>query len=61
MLINKTQRIAFITSPQLGDALITMVTAHNLCRNNYAVTIFSDYLYELRVFFPTKKSFLEKN
>lgn len=46
-----TGKIAFITSPQLGDALISMVTVNNLRRNNFAVTIFSDYIYALREWF----------
>ncbi len=46
-----TGKIAFITSPQLGDALISMVTVNNLRRNNFSVTIFSDYIYALREWF----------
>ncbi len=54
MTINLTsvKTIAFIMSPRLGDSLLAMVVVHNLRRNNYAVTVFSNYLYALRAWFP---------
>jgi hypothetical protein len=46
------QKIAFVMSPRLGDALISMVTVHNLQRNHFQVTVWSDHLYDLRAWFP---------
>ncbi len=46
------QSLAFISSPQLGDSLIGMVTVHNLRRNGYRVTVFGNFLHALKAWFP---------
>jgi len=44
--------IAFVMSPRLGDALISMVIVHNLRRNGYTVTVFNNHLAALKNWFP---------
>lgn len=44
--------IAFVMSPRLGDALISMVIVHNLRRNGYTVTVFNNHLTALKNWFP---------
>ena len=55
--LHKDKKIAFICSPRLGDSLIAMVVVNNLVLNEYQVDVFSDYLYELRSWFPWAKIF----
>ena len=50
--LSSVKNIAFVMSPRLGDSLLAMVVVHNLQRNNYAVTVFSNHLYALRQWFP---------
>lgn len=50
--LSKNQNIAFIMSPRLGDSLISMVTVNNLIRNGYTVTVFGDYINQLKDWFP---------
>lgn len=50
--LSQVKNIAFVMPPRLGDSLLAMVVVHNLRRNNYAVTVFSDHLYALRAWFP---------
>lgn len=52
LAIDKKQKIAFISSPFLGDSLISMVVIKNLYNNGYDVEVFSDYIFELRRWFP---------
>lgn len=49
--LDKTKKIAFVFSPQLGDSLIAMVVAYNLRRNGYNITVFSDYIFSMRHWF----------
>ncbi|MDO3387399.1 glycosyltransferase family 9 protein [Gilvimarinus sp. SDUM040013] len=46
------KQIAFVSSDRMGDSLIGMVAVNNLCRAGYTVTVFSDYLFQLRDWFP---------
>lgn len=50
--LNTRKKIAFISSPQLGDSLIAMIVVNNLLTNGYQVTVFGNYLYQLRNWFP---------
>ncbi|MGI4815760.1 MAG: glycosyltransferase family 9 protein [Janthinobacterium lividum] len=51
-MFSEDQSIAFVMSPRLGDALISMVVVANLQRNGYRVDVFSDHLAALRDWFP---------
>ena len=53
--LDKNKKIAFVFSPQLGDSLISMVTAYNLRRNGYDVTVFSDHMFALQHWFANDK------
>ncbi|MDO3381023.1 glycosyltransferase family 9 protein [Gilvimarinus algae] len=44
--------IAFVSSDRLGDSLIGMVTVNNLQQAGHEVIVFSDYLFQLRCWFP---------
>lgn len=55
--LKKEDKIAFVCSRRLGDALIAMVTINNLVRRGYAVEVFGDYIYALRDWFPWVKVF----
>lgn len=46
------KRIAFVCSDRMGDSLIGMVAVNNLCRAGCSVTVFSDYLFQLKDCFP---------
>ncbi len=46
------QHIAFIMSPRLGDSLLSMVIVNNLIRNHFKVTVFGDFLFDLKNWFP---------
>lgn len=50
--IDKQATIAFNCSFCLGDSLIGLVTVNNLARNGYQVSVFGDYIYGLRDWFP---------
>lgn len=51
--LNKNEPIAYISSPALGDTLISLVTVNNLIRNGYHVDVYGDFAYALRTWFPT--------
>ena len=51
--LSKSEPIAYISSPSLGDVLISLVTVNNLIRNGYQVYVYSDFAYALRDWFPT--------
>ncbi|CAL7964213.1 conserved hypothetical protein [Gammaproteobacteria bacterium] len=51
--LNKSEPIAYISSPALGDTLISLVTVNNLIRNGYQVDVYGDFVYALRDWFPT--------
>ena len=55
--LQKNEKIAFICSSCLGDALIAMVTINNLVRNGYAVDVFGNFIYALRDWFPWVSAF----
>jgi heptosyltransferase-3 len=46
------QQIAIISALGIGDGLLSMVIAHNLKQQGYSVTVFHDYLTQLREWFP---------
>jgi heptosyltransferase III len=50
--INASDRIAFVTSHRLGDALLGMIVAHNLRREGFNIEVFSGVVYDLREWFP---------
>lgn len=45
-------RVALLPAKGLGDALVVMIVAHNLQQHGCEVTFFSDYMYQLRAWFP---------
>lgn len=45
-------KIALIPSLYLGDTLLTFIIANNLQRNNYQVTLFSNFAYQMSQWFP---------
>lgn len=51
----RTKKIAIISAHGLGDGLITMVMANNLHRHGYSATVFSDYLVQMRQWFPERQ------
>lgn len=53
--LDKNESIAYISSPALGDTLISLVTVNNLIRNGYQVDVYGDFAYALRDWFPTMK------
>ncbi len=55
--LEKNEPIAYISSPNLGDTLIGLVTVNNLLRNGFNVDVFSDYAYSLRDWFPSMSIF----
>jgi len=50
--LNTNDKIAFVMSPRLGDSLLAMIIVHNLQRNGYDVTVFSNSLCALSQWFP---------
>ncbi|HVV69874.1 MAG TPA: glycosyltransferase family 9 protein [Gammaproteobacteria bacterium] len=50
--LKSAKHIGFIMSPSLGDALFSMIIPHNLNRHGYRVTVFNNFLYALRSWFP---------
>lgn len=48
-------RVALLPAKGLGDALVVMIAAYNLQQNGCEVTFFSDYVYQLRDWFPLVK------
>jgi len=51
-ILKNSDRIAFVMSPRLGDALLSMIIVYNLHRQGYKVDVYSNYLYALRDWFP---------
>lgn len=51
-VISNAEKIGFMMSPSLGDALISMIISNNLRQNGYEITVFNNFLYELRGWFP---------
>lgn len=49
---DQTKKYAFIFSPRLGDSVISMVLANNLQQQGYDITIFSDFINQLKDWFP---------
>jgi heptosyltransferase III len=52
---NNTISVAIIPPVHLGDGLIWLVLAHNLVRNGYKVTLYSDYICHLQNWLPNIK------
>jgi ADP-heptose:LPS heptosyltransferase len=50
-------KMAFIMSPRLGDALIAMTLIYNLHRQGYDVTVYSDFIADLKEWFPWARVF----
>jgi hypothetical protein len=50
--LSQFKTIGFIMSPSLGDALFSMIIPYNLQRHGYKVTVFNNFLYALRPWFP---------
>ena len=44
--------IAIISARGLGDGILSMIIAHHLQQNDYSVTVFHDFLTQLREWFP---------
>lgn len=55
--LDKSEKIAFICSPRLGDTLIGFVIVNNLLRNGYRIDVFGDYANYLSDWFPSFKIF----
>lgn len=51
--LQAAHRVALLMAPRLGDTLLMMNMAQNLSINGRAVTVFGDYAYMLRDWFPT--------
>lgn len=51
----EAKNIAVVCANGLGDGLMSMVFAENLEKNNFSVTTFSNYLVQLKNWFPNKK------
>jgi len=45
-------KVALVTSPAIGDSLLSMTVAHNLRRSGSAVTVFGPHIHALRRWFP---------
>ncbi|WP_025136880.1 glycosyltransferase family 9 protein [Achromobacter sp. DH1f] len=50
--LRDAKRIALLMAPRLGDTLLMMTMAHNLVAHGREVTIFGDFAYGLRSWFP---------
>ncbi|WP_175190856.1 glycosyltransferase family 9 protein [Achromobacter deleyi] len=50
--LREAKRIALLMAPRLGDTLLMMTMAHNLVAHGREVTIFGDFAYGLRSWFP---------
>lgn len=50
--LQRARSVALLMAPRLGDTLLMMNMAQNLARNSRRVTVFGDYAYMLRAWFP---------
>lgn len=50
--LKAAHRVALLMAPRLGDTLLMMTMANNLIKDGREVTIFGDYAYMLRDWFP---------
>lgn len=50
--LKQAKRVAMLMAPRLGDALLMMNMVQNLRANGRSVTVFGDYGYALRTWFP---------
>lgn len=50
--LNANQNHAFIMSPRLGDALLSMIIVHNLQQQGYKIDVYSNYLFALKNWYP---------
>jgi len=46
------EKVAILMAPRLGDSLLMMVIANNFRNNGAQVSIFGDYIWQLRDWFP---------
>lgn len=50
--MQKKEKVAILMAPRLGDSLLMMVIANNLRNNGCQVSIYGDYIWQLRDWFP---------
>lgn len=50
--LRDARRVALLMAPRLGDTLLMMTMAHNLAAHGREVTVFGDFAYGLRSWFP---------
>lgn len=50
--LREASRIALLMAPRLGDTLLMMTMAHNLAAHGREVTVFGDFAYGLKTWFP---------
>lgn len=46
------QKVAILMAPRLGDSLLMMVIANNFRLHGHEVSVFGDYIWQLREWFP---------
>ncbi len=56
-MLNRNQSLAFVMSPRFGDALLSMVIVNNLARNGFKIDVFSNYLFNIKNWFPNATIF----
>jgi len=49
--LEKSKKIAFVSSFCMGDSLVGLIVANNLLLNGYDVTVYGDFIYALRDWF----------
>ncbi|WP_347555523.1 glycosyltransferase family 9 protein [Robbsia sp. KACC 23696] len=52
MSFSANRTFAFVMSPRLGDALLSMVVVNNLTRHGFQIKVFSNQIHALRDWFP---------
>lgn len=50
--LKRNHKIAFVMSKRLGDSLLSMIVVNNLIRHGFDVTVYGDYIYSLKDWFP---------
>ena len=50
--MGEREKVAILMAPRLGDSLLMMVIANNFRNNGAQVSIFGDYIWQLRDWFP---------
>lgn len=54
MKVSKVPDIALLPNKLLGDGIMALVLANNLYKNDFNLTVYHDYLYEIREWLPYK-------